>query len=61
MTLDDNVEIMLKNIISFSGPSYPSRIYGMYEWNESKNKWDISLDWLISHRKSKLEFILSQI
>lgn len=59
---DDGLELMLQNIIKVSGPSsYPGRIYGMYEWSVPKDRWDISKDWLISHRKSKLEFILSQI
>lgn len=57
----DDVEIMLQNIIRVSPSSYPGRIYGMYEWSEVKNKWDISRDWLISQRISKLEFILSRI
>ena len=59
---DDNVERMLKNLISTTGETnYPGRIYGMYEWSNKKNRWDISQEWLLTWRIQKLTTILEKI
>lgn len=58
---EESLDLMLNHLIAFPGPSYPGRIYGMYEWSQSKNQWNISLDWIIIYRKSKIELILSKI
>lgn len=53
---------LLSDVIKVSGrSSFPGRVYGMYEWLESKNTWDISKEWLVYNRMHKLRFILSQI
>lgn len=58
----DNVDRMLQGIIGQTGDtSYPGRIYGMYEWSVDKNKWDISKEWLVTHRIMKLDSILKKI
>ncbi len=59
---DDDVEKMLKNIVQRTGaPSYPGRIYGIYEWSVEKNRWGVSKEFMLTWRIQKLDSILKKI